>query len=222
MNINDYINEAIETIIKQGLPLQVIVLSLLIASLFNIIIYSSYRFMKKDEFYSKDFNMCLVIVSLLTCSIVLTAQSNIVTALGIAGALSIVKFRTAIKSPLDLAFIFWSASSGIICGYQSYKLNVVLSIFIFITLIIVQTIDNPSRTGLIVIHVSNNYDYDVLLKDLKSNTSYLKLKTESINQLSTELVFEYKGKKQDLIQNTILKNKEVIDCSIINYDKETK
>lgn len=72
--------------------------------------------MTRKTFYSKNFNTSLAVVAVVTAAIILTVQSNIVISLGMVGALSIVRFRTAIKEPMDLAFMFWSISVGIICG----------------------------------------------------------------------------------------------------------
>ena len=81
--------------------------------LVGIYIYLVYRFLTKKTFYSKSFNMSLVLMSVITAAIILTVQSSVVISLGMVGALSIVRFRTAVKDPMDLVFLFWSISVGI-------------------------------------------------------------------------------------------------------------
>ena len=93
-----------------------ILAALLWTTILALYIYFCYRIMTRKSFYSKSFNIALVAMALLTAAIILTIQSSIVVSLGMVGALSIVRFRTAIKDPMDLVFLFWAISVGIICG----------------------------------------------------------------------------------------------------------
>ena len=87
-----------------------------ITALIALYIFFVYRMMNKNSFYNRSFSLSLVELAVITAAIILTIQSNIVVSLGMVGALSIVRFRTAIKDPMDLVFLFWSISIGIICG----------------------------------------------------------------------------------------------------------
>ena len=91
-----------------------VTIALLITSVLALYIFFAYRLVTRKTFYSKSFNISLAGVSVITAAIILTIQSSIVVSLGMVGALSIVRFRTAIKEPLDLMFLFWSISVGII------------------------------------------------------------------------------------------------------------
>ena len=87
-------------------------------------------------FYSKNFNISLAVMSLITAAIILAMQSNLVISLGMVGALSIVRFRTAIKDPMDLAFLFWSISIGIICGAGLYEIALVTSVGVTVFILV--------------------------------------------------------------------------------------
>ena len=158
MKFNEGLYDILIAAAGNGIPIKEILVCYSFTILFSILIYFCYRLAVRNEFYSKDYNISLIIVTLISCSLVLTAKSNLITALGIAGALTIIKFRTAIKSPLDLTFMFWSASVGIICGSQYYKLAVVLSLIIIIVLAIFKYVDIPSNLGLLVIHTKTLED----------------------------------------------------------------
>ena len=101
-----------------------------------IYIYLIYKIVNRNSFYNKGFNISLVIIAVITAAIILTIQSNIVVSLGMVGALSIVRFRTAIKDPMDLAFLFWSISAGIICGAGFAGIAVVASLFVTVLIIL--------------------------------------------------------------------------------------
>ena len=99
-----------------------------ITLLLALFIFLIYKITTKKQFYSRGFNISLVGTALITAAIILTVQSNIVISLGMVGALSIVRFRTAIKEPMDLMFLFWSISIGIICGAGLAQIGIILSI----------------------------------------------------------------------------------------------
>lgn len=121
---------------NQTISISTVITTLLITSVLAFYIFFAYRILTRKTFYSKSFNISLGGVALITAAIIITIQSSIVISLGMVGALSIVRFRTAIKNPLDLMFLFWSISIGIICGagYSIYAvfLSLVLTIFILI------------------------------------------------------------------------------------------
>ena len=79
-------------------------------------IYAVYKYVNRRAFVNRNFTLSLIALSVITAAIILTIQSNIVVSLGMVGALSIIRFRTAVKDPLDLVFLFWSIGAGIMCG----------------------------------------------------------------------------------------------------------
>ena len=97
---------------------------LLITAAIAFYIFITYRLVTKKTFYSKNFNIALAAIAVITAAIILAVQSSIVISLGMVGALSIVRFRTAIKEPMDLCFLFWSIAVGICCGaHMTYQVN---------------------------------------------------------------------------------------------------
>ena len=96
--------------------------------LFALYIFFIYRILTRKNFYNKSYNTALAAVALITAAVIITIQSSIVVSLGMVGALSIVRFRTAVKDPLDLVFMFWALAIGIICGVGLFDIAGILSL----------------------------------------------------------------------------------------------
>ena len=109
-----------------------------------VYIYFVYRFISRTTFYDKSFSVSMAMVSVVVTGIILAMQANLIISLGMVGALSIVRFRTAIKEPMDLLFLFWSISTGIICGAGLYELAALLALVCTMGILILQII--PVKT----------------------------------------------------------------------------
>ena len=105
---------------------------LCLVALISIYIFAVYRLITRKTFYSKNFNISIAALAMITAAIILAVQSNIVISLGMVGALSIVRFRTAVKDPMDLCFLFWSIAVGICCGAHMAEIAIILSVFMTI------------------------------------------------------------------------------------------
>ena len=128
---SDVINGAISEIFKVGdLNFWQVLLVLLLSFLMGLVIYFTYLKSFRGVVYSQPFNASLVLLCMITALLIVTISSNVVLALGMVGALSIVRFRTAIKDPLDIVFLFWSLSTGMIVGARLYAVAVVATIII--------------------------------------------------------------------------------------------
>ena len=103
-----------------------------ISTIFALYIFLAYRLLTRKTLYSKSFNISLPVVTLTTTGLILAIQSSVVISLGMVGALSIVRLRTAIKDPMDLAFLFWAISTGIICGAGLAEIASILAIVVTI------------------------------------------------------------------------------------------
>ena len=187
-----------EDIFKKGflgnfeeLSLATIAMALLSAFLCGMIIYLLYRHFYKGVVYSNNFNILLVLVSVVTAFIVLTISSNVVLSLGMVGALSIVRFRTAVKDPLDVGFLFWAVAIGITCGAGLYVLSFSATILISIIYIVLVTVKKTTRVYLLIVKFDNEANEEVqkVLRPLKcvlKNRTGLKGKTELTMELRTK------------------------------------
>ena len=113
---------------SSGIDVKTILIGLAITTVLSLYIFFIYRLVTRKTFYAQTFNLSLIAMAVITAAIILTIQSNIVLSLGMVGALSIIRFRTAIKDPLDLVFLYWSISIGIICGAGLSVIAVILTL----------------------------------------------------------------------------------------------
>ncbi len=220
MGIKDLIKKSILDAYVLDISISRICITLLLSALLGIYIFFVYRMTINNEFYSKDFNRSMVIVSVITAAITLTIQSNLVISLGMVGALSIVRYRTAIKSSIDLMFLFWSISVGIIVGGGVYLIAILLSVVITILLIVLDKIQAPSQLGLLVIHCQLS-DLEKIELKLKEETKVLRMKNEASIGNCFEVIYEFKSTKNRFAEflGTV---KEIQDFSILNYDRNNR
>ncbi len=129
---------------------QDIILHIVMAAVLAFVIYLSYRISHSGGIYSKKFNVSLVVLTVLTATVMTVIGNNIALSLGMVGALSIVRFRTAIKDSRDTVYIFWTIIVGICCGVGDYVVAAVGSLAVFLLLLIFGRIKNDDRQLLII------------------------------------------------------------------------
>lgn len=172
-------------------------IALIAAFLLGLLIYTLYKRTFKGVMYSESFNLSLILLTLLTTFIILAVTSNVVLSLGMVGALSIVRFRTAIKDPLDLVYLFWAIGGGIVVGAGMIPLALIGSIFIALILWIKSTVSIKNQPYLIIIH-SNEEKAEVKAQSILFNRSNkIRLKSKTKNKQETELIYEIQLNNQD-------------------------
>ena len=169
-----------------------ILASLAFAAVMGLFIYFYYRYITRNVYYSKSFNMSLVALCIITTSIILTIQSSIVISLGMVGALSIVRFRTAVKNPIDLVFLFWSISIGIICGAGFGMIAILSSAIIAIVLLILDKAPLSTSPLILVMSYDSSAETDNSIKEtVKKYASYYnekaRVNTCNVTEITVEL-----------------------------------
>ena len=133
-----------------NLTIEQVALGFLAAAIIGFVIYLSYRFSHSSAVYSARFNVSLVMLTLVTTLIMSVIGNNVALSLGMVGALSIVRYRTAIKDPRDTAYIFWAIAAGICCGVQDFMVAGVGTGVIFIVMLVMGNVKNNDRYLVIV------------------------------------------------------------------------
>ncbi|WP_019849253.1 DUF4956 domain-containing protein [Desulfitobacterium sp. PCE1] len=133
-----------------ALTLQDILLNFLIAGILGVMIFISYRISHSGAVYSAKFNVSLIMLTLVTTLVMNVIGNNIALSLGMVGALSIVRFRTAIKDPRDTAYIFWGIAVGVCCGVQEYLLSAIGSGIIFLFMLMFGAVKSNDRYLLVL------------------------------------------------------------------------
>lgn len=153
MSFSDIIKKSVlNEVSVNDISVQRILIVMTVAILCAAYIFAIYFIYTSKSFYNRNFNITLAGVSIVTTGIVLALQSNFVISLGMVGALSIVRFRTAIKEPLDLLFLFWSISTGIICGAGLFSLAIIIALLISLILFALQMTPLGRASMLLVIN----------------------------------------------------------------------
>lgn len=169
-----------------------VILALIAACLISVYIFFIYRFITKGKFYNKNFNISLVALALITTAIILSIQSSMVISLGMVGALSIVRFRTAVKEPMDLVFLFWSISVGIICGAGLFEIAILASLLITAAITALHYLP-MAKTSMILIVDSLNLDGEEEIMDIVEKYSpHSKVKSRGMEEKNLNLVIEVK------------------------------
>lgn len=176
------------------LTLEGFVVSMLAAFICGMIVFAVYRKYYSGVIYNNNFNILLVMTCVVTCFMVSVISSNVVLSLGMVGALSIVRYRTAIKDPLDVGFLFWTVAVGVTCGAGLYMISLtgtVFTAFVFIWLV-------KCRIGrhqyLLVIKYLDGAAEKVE-KEMKSRKK--KLKNKTVVKDYTELTYEMDIDEED-------------------------
>lgn len=169
----------------------VLVISLLLSMFIFVIYKKTYRGVS----YNNSFNITLILMCLITSIIILTISSNVVLSLGMVGALSIVRFRTPIKEPLDIVFLFWAIAIGISTGARFFQLSILGTLFVGIVIFIATKITYESDKYLLIINC-NKSSLEEIFKNL-SNKKHI-IKSKSVTLDSVELTLEINIKDKNL------------------------
>ncbi|MCD8301843.1 MAG: DUF4956 domain-containing protein [Prevotellaceae bacterium] len=195
-------------------------LFLCIAAALGLYIFLVYRLVTKKSFYNKNFNLSLWVLTVATAAIIITISSNIVLSLGMVGALSIVRYRTAIKDPMDLVFLFWAVSTGIICGAGITVIAVELAILITIGVLVLDKIPMPRPMKIMTVSASDCSQEAEILNALKEHCKYHKVKSRTVAGGLLNIVVEYSATDERKCTAAISSIKCVTSVSTLAHDGE--
>lgn len=202
------------------ISIQMVIVTLIVALLFSLVVFYVYKFTSKNTIYSKSFNVTMSLISIITAGVVLSMQANIVVSLGMVGALSIVRFRTAVKEPRDLLFLFWSISNGIIIGAGVYSLVFIMAIILTIGLLVFDILPNSKIPYLLVVNISDNNVFDKIVDTLIVNSVKYKVKSRNVSKGNIDVVFELSCKSSELLIDDLNKIKGITSYNLISQDGE--
>ena len=170
------------------------VLSLVLAFAIGLFIFLIYKKTYQGVMYSSSFGVTLVALTMITAMVILAVTSNVVLSLGMVGALSIVRFRTAIKEPLDIAFLFWAIAAGIVLAAGMIPLAVIGSIVIGIVLLVFVNKKSHSNPYIVVVQCANHDAEEKAVAFLSNKCSRCVTKSKSAQRGFIELNMEIRLK----------------------------
>ena len=193
--------------------------SLLSALFIGLFIFFIYKKTYAGVMYSKPFNTSLVLLSVMTTFVILAVTSNVVLSLGMVGALSIVRFRTAIKEPLDLVFLFWSISVGIILGAGLYSLAFLGSAFITVILLVLTGKVDSSAPYILMLQLENENAELQATEIIKNRFGKVIVKSKSITDGQPELIYEVKVKNNETsFMNELSAIEGIQSATLVSYN----
>lgn len=178
-----------------GLTLQDVIINFVAAAIIACLIYISYRASHSGPVYSERFNVSVVMLTLVTTLVMNVIGNNIALSLGMVGALSIVRFRTAIKDPRDTAYIFWGIAVGICCGVSDYLIAGIGSMVIFVFLILFGFIRNNERI-MVIINSEQDAESEIetQMDSLFEGKAMLRVHNSNIQNGMAEYIYEISDK----------------------------
>ncbi len=221
MNFNDIFKKSfLEGFASSEITTVTIVAALGIACLLALYIFFVYRVVTRKTFYSKNFNITLAGVTVITAALILTMQSSVVLSLGMVGALSIVRFRTAIKDPMDLMFLFWSISVGIICGAGLAQVAVILSLVMTLGILILDHMPVAKAPMILVVNTSDLDSEEAVSNVVKKYAKAFTVKSRNMTVDSLDLVVELRTAEGSRLVREILGVPGVTSASLLSHDGE--
>lgn len=185
-----------------------------------VYLFFVYRFVTKKTFYSRTFAITVAALSIVTASVILTVQSNIVISLGMVGALSIVRFRTAVKDPMDLLFLFWSIANGITCGAGMVEIAVVSSLALTVFILILDRVPIGKAPRILVVEAVGAGCEKEIVKTIEKYCKYYKIKSRNMNAQHLNLVAELRIKEEYELLQEINGLAVVENVSLLSHDGE--
>ncbi|KMT22377.1 hypothetical protein [Clostridium cylindrosporum] len=190
-----------------------------LAFILGLFILFVYKKTYNGVMYSGSFGVSLMAMTLITSLIILAISSNVVLSLGMVGALSIVRFRAAIKEPLDIAFLFWSISAGIVVGAGLIPLAIFGSIFIGIIMIIFVNRKSSDNPYILVVSCIDDNVEDLVNKSIETNVKKHIVKSKTVSPDGIELTVEVRLKDATTqFVNMIAGIKGVNNAVLVSYN----
>lgn len=197
-----------------------IIVVFLISGFFALYIFFAYRLLTRRTFYQKSFNIALPALVLITAAVILTIQSSVVISLGMVGALSIVRFRTAVKDPMDLVFLFWAISTGIICGAGLAQIACVLAFVLTVALFVLDRLP-VARAPKILMVSGEGADVEAeVMACVKRHCKVFTVKSRALSGGRLSLVIEVRAKEDAPLVQEIAALKDVTSSTLLAHDGE--
>lgn len=223
MSIKDVIKSSfLNEFANMDLSLRETALLLILAGLLGIYVFFIYRIVTVNTFYSKSFNVSLILMSVITAAIIVAAiivaiQSSVVVSLGMVGALSIVRFRTAVKDPLDLIFMFWSISLGIICGAGMPGLAVMLSLGATVLVLVFYRLPEARHSMLLSVNAQSNDCARAVFETVAKYDRHYSVKSRNLTRENADFLLEIRLKDYEGLIEELKKIDTVISVSVVAH-----
>ena len=223
MSIKDAIKKSVlQEFTDPAVTMGDIAAALGMAAVLALYIYLIYKLVTRSAFYSRDFNNSLAMLPVITAGILLAMQSSFVISLGSVGALSIVRFRNAVKDPMDLVFLFWSISIGIVCGAKLYALAILLSLVLTVLVFVLDLIPAAKSPMLLVMNGSDASVEAALQPILKQQAKAAHVKSRNLTTAGIDLIVELRPNDPPALVQACAALPGVQSVSLLDHDGQIR
>ena len=196
-----------------------ILISMILALILGGVIAFVYRHNYRGVMYSNNFALTLILMTLITTPVVLCIRNSIALSMGMVGALSIVRFRTALKDPLDTAYMFWALTTGILLGAGQFILCAVTTVMIALMLTVLVNLKAKTASSyLMVIRMSDEAEKNVAA--LAGSLRTAKLKSKNFSSAGIEVTYELTTEKPEQLMARARAIRGVLDATLVSYQGE--
>ena len=185
---------------QDNLTAGIVALAMVFAFVVGLIIALVYQRCYRGVLYSPSFAVTLILMTLITTPVVMCIGSSVALSMGMVGALSIVRFRTAVKDPLDTAYMFWALTMGIVLGAGQYVIGLVVVAVISVVMFLLNLLQFSSPNAyLLVLHYDEDAEYDIT-QQLRRSVKNRRLRSKTVTRSGAEMTYEVRlDNKQDLV-----------------------
>jgi uncharacterized membrane protein YhiD involved in acid resistance len=196
--------------------------TLLLSFIIGLFIFQIYKHTYQSVVYTKSFNISLVMMTMITSLVIMAVTANVVLSLGMVGALSIVRFRTAIKDPMDIVFMFWAIATGIVTGAGFFLLAIVGAFVIGVILYLFNLNLKNETPYILLVNFDNEADEAAVIKEIKSKVSKYFVKSKIVNSAQIELTIELRLKDSEMsFVNNLQKIESVSHAMLVSSSEYT-
>jgi len=219
VNFNDiFSGGGTEALTGTQFDIRTAVVSLAVSVGLGLLICLIYKLTFSGVIYSATFNASLLLMALMTTVIIITISSNVVLSLGMVGALSIVRFRAAIKDPIDIMYLFWAITVGIVVGVQQYLFALIASVIAALVCIVVKYLRGGAETYLLVVRYSPAVA-ESMDKYISSLNARLRNKTAAADSVELTAEISRRNIPQGLVEK-LSANPEIFSAVLVNFNGE--
>jgi len=198
-----------------------ILINLGVSFLLGLFIFYVYRKTFQGVLYQRSFNISLVTIAMIITLIIMTISGNLILSLGMVGALSIVRFRTPIKDPLDLVFIFWAITIGIANGVGYFNLSIIGSIVMTLAILLMTRKQDDEQPYLLVIHTPPGVNSDTVIDEVKKSVERYMLKSKTVTADYEEITAEVRlNADNTAFISRLHADNKVLKATLITYSGE--
>lgn len=219
MTFKDIIKNSIVEQFQVGeIDIRQILMALSFSFLIALYLFVIYRHFVRKSLYNINMNIAIVGMTVITTAIMLTIQSNLILSLGMVGALSIVRYRTAVKDPMDLFFMFWAIAGGLMCGAKQYWLAVIVTLGLTIVIFVLARFPSLKAPYIMVVNGTQEGLEENVEELLGQFCSYYKIRSRNLSENSERIVMELRTHKAKELVREVSKIGEGIKVSLVTYE----